>query len=296
MNRRLLALVASAWLAAGAASAEVRIVRDGAGQPRLDVRPVAAGIWTSRGIVDAAVVNPSGDALGDGYPAAATRNGKLLAAWVRPSSAGVVLLRADGLGLPSATVLPGADPTGVPIVTAVGENWLIAWSTLTGDPSVAVTVASADDDGVPEVVLPGRLVAVVPVGDAVHVLSYRSSTGELHVGTIVGLHVPVPVPVPITVALIDLRLAMHFPTPVPVPIHPSAGMHFPQPFPIPTTAAWTPCIEVRADDALVAWSASDHQVGSIVLDSLGVVDAARFVRGPSGSCTAVLNAASRGRE
>jgi hypothetical protein len=137
------------------------------------------------------------------------------------------------------------------------------------------------------------LLGVVPVGDALHVLSLRASTGELQVATFLGMHLPQPFPIPINTAVVDLRLESHVPVPVPVPIQHRAGLHFPEPFPISTNGAWAPCIEVRADDALVAWSARDHQVGSILLDDLGVVDAARFVRGPSGSCTAVLNTAAR---
>src|SRR5689334_26378 len=105
MSRHLLALVTALWLATGAATAEVRLVRDGSGQPCLDVRASATGVWTPRGIVDSAVVNPRGDVLGDGYPASATKQGALLAAWVRPSSDSLVLFRADANGYRRETLL-----------------------------------------------------------------------------------------------------------------------------------------------------------------------------------------------
>jgi len=291
MMRRLLA-VGVVLMMTRSASAEVRISRDAAGAPYLEVRPTATGIWATNGPPRSATINPNGDQWGDGYPTSASRGGHLLGAWVRGNSEDLVILRAHGERTTSLTTIHAPGATGTPVVTAVGENWLVAWTALGAQPSVSVTMLTSTEDGTPESVLSGRLVSVVILGDAVHLLSHQATTGELQVATYLGLHWPEPLPIPSSFAIIDLRLAMHWPQPIPVPIQPRAGLHFPEPFPIPTTA-WSPCIEVRADDALVAWTARDHQVGSIVLDNLGVVDAARFVRGPSGSCTAVLNAASR---
>ncbi len=285
MSWRILLLALVACFAAGAATAEVRVVRDPAGQLRLFVQPVAAGIWAPRGVIDAATVNPLGDLVGDGYPAAAVSgDGDLLAAWHRAQDDSLVILRAHAGGARVFTRLASGSLIGRPSVTPVGDNWLVTWSSIDGGPRVLASLETSGQDGAPLEILPGRLVAVVAVGEAVHVLSHAATTDELYIGTYVGLHDPDPIPVPISVTRVDLRL--HEPDPRPIPIDRATAQ----------TTAWAPCIENGETQALVAWRAVDRQVGSIVLDEFGVLDDAEFVRGPAGSCTAVLKAAGRERE
>jgi len=56
---------------------------------------------------------------------------------------------------------------------------------------------------------------------------------------------------------------------------------------------WTPCVDVRRDDVLVAWQAGRGQIGRVFLTASGVEGEGEFLRGPNGSCQALLNAAAR---
>jgi hypothetical protein len=263
------------------ARAEVRIV-GGADGPELLVQPVARGIWTPRGVPSTSTINPNGDSLGDGYPGHASLDGRLLAAWVRPTTNTLVVLRASAPTSFEATEVGLEGAVGTPLVSTLGDAWLVTLQVQSPEPHVVGLVAT--ESGVPELqnVVPGQLVGVYLVGDSIHVVARQAAEQSLLVATLSRGDIPNPIPIPVT------RVPLtYFPNPIPVPI------------PIDRTTAdlasptWMPCVEERGDDVLVAWQAGRGVIGRITLDAYGVNGAGEFFRGPSGSCQAVLNAASR---
>ena len=295
-TRRMAAAVL--LIAATVARAEVRLVRGPQG-PELAVRPTPQGVWTPLGSPDAATLNPGGDLLGDGYPGQSTARGKLLAAWQRPTSAGLILLSASATSSFTAVELATDPGAGTPVVTAAGDAWLVAWQAGLTDPEVMAVLATDGEIGDPSPIVPGELVGAYWVGDTLHLATVQRAAKTLTIATFLSLHEPNPIPVPTMLTLVSLSWV---PNPIPIPTTHASRLHLPDPIPVTSRSAatfvsaswgWMPCVEERDDDVLIAWQAGHGQVGRVLLTEFGVDGEGDLVRGPNGSCQAILNAAAR---
>ncbi len=278
--RSRLGLLVTLLLGASAVSAEVRL-RAGTQCLELAVEPVAQGIWTPSGEPDIYTVNPQGDLLGDGFPAHRSTSGRLVAAWQRPARSAVVVLRATSPASSTSVEVESADVVGIPIITDLDSRSLVAWQSGAAAPVVMAVLASGGGVSSPISILPGRLLGVYRIDDAVHIVAFDAARRAVNIGTIPASWEPNPIPVPI------LR----------VPLLRTFGVApleaTPPPDFVTSPATWLPCVDERGTDVLLAWQAGRGVLGRVILDAYGVDGAGEFRRGPNGSCQAILNAAAR---
>jgi len=273
-------LLLGALLVAATASAEVRLVA-GDGGPALIVRPVSQGTWTPQGVPDTHVVNPDGDRIGDGYPAQATANARLVAAWQRPASSSIVVLSATGPETSSVIQVATSDAVGMPIVMALDSGFLVTWQTGTAVPGIEAVVVTEGNVSATMPLAAGRLIDVFRTGDSVHVVGFDVSGHSLNIAMFPTAYVPNPMPIPIG------RVPLHR-TFGAAPLEASPAPGF-----VTSPDTWRPCAEVTDDRVLLGWQAGRSVIGRVTLESDGIHGVDEFVRGPNGACPAVLNAASR---
>ena len=146
-NLRALALALATGVllvGAGTARADVRVDDPGAPEPGLAIRLSPAGPWSLVGPFDETVLNPAGDAYGDGLPADAAQGEHMLAGWVRPSDGRVHLSR---WALGSWAPLPAfeaQDSVGTPRVDPLGTGWAVTWQQDALDPVIRAAGVGAD--------------------------------------------------------------------------------------------------------------------------------------------------------
>src|SRR5689334_11896692 len=104
MRRILLPLL---LLGASATRAEVRLVPSSV-SPSVRIVESSQGTWSPAGRIDALVLNPQGDALGDGMPSSARAGAKVLVAWSAGSGDSINL----ALGGTSWQMLPPIGTAG----------------------------------------------------------------------------------------------------------------------------------------------------------------------------------------
>lgn len=214
-RRTMTSLITSASLALGvmasaSVQAEVRLQvspKDGAVEVR--VEETRSGPWTLVGGNDHLVLNPGGDAFGDGFPGQASRGNEALVAWIRPASSTLRLSPAKG-GRWGAERGLDTDPApaGVPRVGSLDTGWSVAWlsdaelgrTRLLGlDPDL--NSGEADD----QLLIEGQLLDAITRDGVTQLVTIHGMQVDLH--TVVWSTVP-GVPKPIDVvnlrSLLDL--------------------------------------------------------------------------------------------
>lgn len=193
MNRRMLASVAAAAVLAAAppCRAEVRLVRAFEGSV-VHVTTTASGPWTCPGAVNEGVLNPNGDVLGDGPPAAVRASAGCSVAWTSSEQDGLRWARGRAAWEPVQD-LPWERAVGAPLLVRTERAWVVAVRAADGRVGV-----SAWRDGEP------RPCDLVPAGDG-RILGGCRAGEEARIflldreGCLVVVHVLVPDPRPIDV-------------------------------------------------------------------------------------------------
>jgi hypothetical protein len=259
--KRVLATAVLLVVAQGA-SAEVRLVQQ-SGSPALRITASPQGIWSPTGEIDALVLNPSGDALGDGAPAAIVGTGAVTAAWVR-QAASEVRVAVGTTTWQHERVLAAPDAVGTPMGVDVDAGLVLCWSRSDGDASCAFAVANGST-------VVAQLAAAVPrsvvgLGDEVHVFVIS----------------PQPFPEPI-IGLYDIVLR---------PVQGSSprldvvdtielGSVHSMLSPVDATACES------GETLVVTWEAAPARMGWAAIDAQGVTDGPAVVRVPGNSAHAV---------
>lgn len=122
-----LVVLGTLLLGTAGARADVRVHDPAAPQPELAIRISPAGPWSLVGPFDATVLNPSGDAYGDGLPDDAPQGELLLAAWVRPSGGRVHLSHWTADTWTPLPPFEARDGIGTPRVDPLGTGWAVTW-------------------------------------------------------------------------------------------------------------------------------------------------------------------------
>jgi len=278
--RRALALLFALFLAPMVGNAEVRL-RAGDAGPELVVQPVARGVWTPRTAPDIYTVNPSGDLLGDGFPAHASAGGRLVAAWQRPAHGALVVLHATDPTSTTSSEIPTTDGAGVPIVTVLDSGSLVTWQSGFALPEVTAVLATDGGVSPPVSLVSGRLVGVYRVGDVVHVVAFDAVGSAFNIGMMPSSWLPLPIPIGVSRVPLPRTFGA-------VPLEATPPPEF-----ITNPMTWQPCVEERDDDVLLAWSAGRGVLGRVTLDATGVTGTGEFFRAPNGSCQCLLNSAAR---
>jgi len=260
-------------LVASSVRAEVRVDQRAEG-PVLTVRPVARGIWTpSPGAERHTLLNATGDLRGDGFPAHARKPGELLVAWQRPATSDVVIVETNASGRDTTISVATREAIGVPQPIAIEGGWIVLWQSGGVRPVVeGVTIAEgAVRSSGP--LQDGLLLAAEPVEEGLVVVTMDPARSELLI-TAYFTAVANPVPIPIE----WLRVG--------VPSR-SARSAVDDEVQVPQV-----CTASTDGGALIAWVAERGVIG-VLRERGGRLSAPTEVRGPNGSCQAILRAASR---
>jgi hypothetical protein len=282
------ALGISLLLAASLATAEVRIVHDSEG-PSLVVRPSSRGIWAPMpGSERAQLLNPEGDSRGDGFPAHARSEGRLLASWVSPSTGAIVLVSVEGVNV-EAVEIPSSQAVGVPLPIATREGAALLWQVGGPDPHVEGVTLQGGMPSATVRVADGYLINAFAVEGSVEVVS----------ADLVGLLLSVsqmPInPVPISTLRIQIPYA---PSNGVIPINPSP-MAGPRPHAPDDSLGYSAvdgalpevCFGDEGDAYTLAVRTGARQAA--VLTWTPEMEGPEYIRVSSGNCTSLLRAAQR---
>jgi hypothetical protein len=149
-TRRPAALLLAAALApwgAPASRAEVRLRSEGPDGAEVQVQASPRGVWSPTGGVDAHVLNPTGDLLGDGMPGTWTRGAEARVAWFRPLTSEIVVAEWTGDAWRDVARLEAAAALGAPRVGELDGAVLVVWMERAADGTTAVQAGVVASDG-----------------------------------------------------------------------------------------------------------------------------------------------------
>lgn len=302
---RIRFLLASALVALlpAVARGEVRIAGP-IGAPSLEIRSSTVGPWTRLpGGGRRNLLNAEGDLTRDGRPSHDAVGRSLVAAWGRASTDDLVVTEvSESHDVGSELAVRVGPIIGTPRVHGLGDQALIVWQRADTSMIEAARWSSGSVSSVAPIVS-ATLLAVVDDGDSVFIVGLDASASMLVIVKLPMVIHPLPIPtdifripllhnsLPVSTGALRMPMILH---PLPVPIE--QGRALPIPVPINgrayRAAATYPCIASDDRAATIAWRSDRHEIAVVRITEDGVTGP-DLLDGPTGSCEAMLKAASR---